>query len=671
MNLGAASIGFGRRVVALIAALWIVSSACSQDVLDAIDPPPAAVPTCAPVTGAQSPTDPVKVTVNLAQPGHAIPASLYGAFFEEINNAGEGGVYAELVNNRAFNARASETSSPSLDPWTLVTTVGAAGAMSLDSTQPLNTVLDQSLKLTVSTVPAGGRVGIANPGYWGIALAPGVTYTLSLYAKAAPGFSGPITVSLESELGVVFAQETLSGVTATWQKFTAVLEVKNLAASTTTNRLVVSASTVGTVWFDMVSLFPPTWKGRPNGLRPDVMDFLAAAAPQFLRFPGGNYVQGSDANTYFRWETTIGDVAQRPGHYNSAWGYWVTDGLGFDEFFRLCEDLEVEPVLAIFAGYFFGSPVPEANMAAYVEEAVDELEYALGDASTPWGAKRVANGHPAPYNLTYVEIGNNDFIGDGSASYISYRFPMIRNAINAKFPWIKFIATEQVPAPIPDVIDAHYYLTAAEMIQLSHQYDATSRTGPGVMVSEYAVQSGAVWTLGAAIAEAAAMTGFERNSDIVSMASYAPLFVNDANRDWVPDLIVLNAGAVYGTPSYYVQKMFATHVGDTVLPNVVTGDGGALFVATSLRQSDGSVFIKVANTSAKIQASAITLEGVTCLTAAGVASVLTSALVTDTNSFSNPTKVSPVDSELARVGASFSFAFPANSVTAITLPAVH
>jgi alpha-L-arabinofuranosidase len=349
----------------------------------------------------------------------------------------------------------------------------------------------------------------------------------------------------------------------------------------------------------------------------------------------------------------------------------VTDGLGFDEFFRLCEDLEVEPVLAIFAGYFFGSPVPEANMAAYVEEAVDELEYALGDASTPWGAKRVANGHPAPYNLTYVEIGNNDFIGDGSASYISYRFPMIRNAINAKFPWIKFIATEQVPAPIPDVIDAHYYLTAAEMIQLSHQYDATSRTGPGVMVSEYAVQSGAVWTLGAAIAEAAAMTGFERNSDIVSMASYAPLFVNDANRDWVPDLIVLNAGAVYGTPSYYVQKMFATHVGDTVLPNVVTGDGGALFVATSLRQSDGSVFIKVANTSAKIQASAITLEGVTCLTAAGVASVLTSALVTDTNSFSNPTKVSPVDSELARVGASFSFAFPANSVTAITLPAVH
>jgi alpha-N-arabinofuranosidase len=191
------------------------------------------------------------------------------------------------------------------------------------------------------------------------------------------------------------------------------------------------------------------------------------------------------------------------------------------------------------------------------------------------------------------------------------------------------------------------------------------------MVSEYAVQSGAVWTLGAAIAEAAAMTGFERNSDIVSMASYAPLFVNDANRDWVPDLIVLNAGAVYGTPSYYVQKMFATHVGDTVLPNVVTGDGGALFVATSLRQSDGSVFIKVANTSAKIQASAITLEGVTCLTAAGVASVLTSALVTDTNSFSNPTKVSPVDSELARVGASFSFAFPANSVTAITLPAVH
>jgi alpha-L-arabinofuranosidase len=611
------------------------------------------------------------MTIHLDQPGHAIPASLYGAFFEEINNAGDGGMYAELIQNRAFNAQASETAAPSSDPWTLVTSVGAAGTMSLDATQPLNSVLTQSLKLTISTVAAGERVGIANPGYSGIALAPGVSYTASLYAKAASGFSGPLTLSLESASGTVMAQANIGGLTSTWQKFTAVLSVGNLPAPTTNNRLVVSASNLGTVWLDMVSLFPPTWKGHSNGLRPDVVDLLAAMTPQFLRFPGGNYLQGSDANTYFQWQNTIGDVAQRPGHYNIAWEYWVSDGLGIDELFQLCEDLQAEPVLAIFAGYFFGSPVPEANMAPYVQDAVDEVEYALGDASTPWGAKRVANGHPAPYNLTYVEIGNNDLIGDGSASYLAYRFSMIHDAIKAQFPSIQFIATESVPSPTPDLVDDHYYLTVPDMTQLAHQYDATSRSGPKVMVGEYAVTQGNIWTLDAALSEAAAMTGFERNSDLVSMASYAPLFVNDANHDWNPDLIVLNTGAVYGTPSYYVQKMFATHVGDTLLPAVVSGDGGALYVAASLRQSDGTVFVKVANTSATAQATAIAVAGVTCGLATATASVLTSVALTDTNSFANPTKISPVDSPVAVVGTSLSFTFPANSVTVITLLDVH
>jgi alpha-L-arabinofuranosidase len=609
----------------------------------------------------------VKMTIDVNQPGHVIPSALYGAFFEEINNGGEGGTYAELINNRAFNAQTSETSAPSPDPWTLVMGAGAAGTMSLDSTQPLNSVLAQSLKLVVSKVPAGSRVGIANSGYWGIAVAPGVTYTVSLYAKAGSDFSGPLTVSLESASGAVLAHASIGGLTSTWQKFTEVLPVDNMAAPATDNRLVVSASSAGTIWLDVVSLFPPTWKDRANGLRPDVMNLLADMTPQFVRFPGGNYVQGGDANTSFQWKTTIGDVAQRPGHYNSAWGYWVSDGLGLDEFFQACEDLEAEPVLAMFAGDFFGGPVSQADMAPYVQDAVDEVEYALGDASTTWGAKRIANGHPAPYNLNYVEIGNNDNLGGASASYIAYRFPMIHDAIKAQYPWIKVIATEQVPTPVPDIVDDHYYLSVPDMEQLSHQYDTTSRTGPGVMVGEYAVTSGNIWTLDAAISEAAAMTGFERNSDIVSMASYAPLFVNDANRDWSPDLIVLNAGAVYGTPSYYVQKMFATHVGDTYLPSHVSGDGGSLYVAASMRQSDRSVFVKVANTSSTLQGAAITLGGATCVGSTSTASVLTSAALTDANSFANPTKVSPVDSSVTGVGASFSFTFPANSVTALTL----
>jgi alpha-L-arabinofuranosidase len=520
-------------------------------------------------------------------------------------------------------------------------------------------------------VAAGARVGIANTGYWGIAVAPGVSYTASLYAKAGSGFSGPLTLSLESASGTVLAHASISGLTSSWKKFTEVLTVANLAAPTTNNRLVVSASSVGTVWLDMVSLFPPTWKGRANGFRPDVMNLLASAAPRFIRFPGGNYLQGSDANTSFQWKTTIGDVAQRPGHYNSAWGYWVSDGLGIDEFFQLCEDLQAEPVLAIFAGYYFGSAVSQANIAPYVQDAVDEVEYALGDASTTWGAMRVANGHPAPYNLNYVEIGNNDNLGTGSASYLAYRFPMIHDAIKAQYPSVKVIATEQVPSPVPDMVDDHYYLSVEDMIQLSHQYDATSRTGPNVMVGEYAVMNGNIWTLDAAISEAAAMTGFERDSDIVSMASYAPLFVNDANHDWNPDLIVLNAGAVYGTPSYYAQKMFATHVGDMFLPTVITGDGGSLYVAASLRQSDRTVFVKVANTSAMPQATTIALEGATCVVTTAAASVLTSATLMDTNSFASPTHVSPVESTVDGVGASFAFTFPANSATVLTLLDVH
>jgi alpha-L-arabinofuranosidase len=654
----------------LVWAIAVVSSACSEGALDAIDPPLAGKPMCTPA-GGSAPLGTVKMRVNVAEPGHAIPATLYGAFLEEINNGGEGGIYGELISNRAFNAQASGTAAPSLDPWTLVTSRGAAGTMSLDATQPLNSVLAQSLNLTVSKVAEGGRVGIANPGYWGIAVTPGTSYTASIRAKAAPGFSGAVTVSLESVSGTVLAQSTISGVTSDWQEFTRGLTVGDMAGPTTNNRLVVSTSSVGTVWLDMVSLFPPTWKGRPNGLRPDVAEILASASPRFLRFPGGNYLQGSDVHTYFQWKNTIGDVAQRPGHYNSAWNYWVTDGLGIDEYLQLCEDLQAEPVLAMFAGDFFGGPVSQADMGPYVQDAVDEIEYALGDSSTVWGAKRIANGHPAPYNLTFVEIGNNDSIGAGNASYDAYRFPMFYDAIKAAFPQIQVIATEQVSSRTPDMVDDHYYVSASEMIQLSHQYDATSRTGPHVMVGEYAVMTGDIWTLDAAIAEAAAMAGFERNSDIVSMGSYAPLLVNDAHHNWDPDLIVLNAATVYGTPSYYVQKMFATHVGDTFLPTTVTGDGGALYVTSSMRRKDRSVFVKVANTSATAQSTAITLEGASCVSSAATASVLTSAAVSDTNSFASPAHVVPVESTVAGVGASFLFTFPANSVTALSLPDVH
>jgi alpha-L-arabinofuranosidase len=357
-------------------------------------------------------------------------------------------------------------------------------------------------------------------------------------------------------------------------------------------------------------------------------------------------------------------MANRFGHYNS-WGYWVSDGLGIDEFFRMCEDLGAEPVLAIFDGFFLNTPVAKADMGRFVQDAVDEVEYAIGDRSTPWGAKRAANGHPAPYALTSVEVGNEDDLGGGAASYVGYRFPMIYGAIKARFPSIKVIATAHGTTPAPDVIDEHFYVSAPKMFALSRRYDTASRTGPKVMIGEYAMNGAGVSNLDAALSEAAAMTGFERNSDVVSAVSYAPLFVNEEYRNWAPDLIVLNAAAVYGTPSYYVQKMFATHLGDTFLPTVVHGDGGALFVAASQRQSDHALFVKVVNASASAQPTAIILNGAACVPRAA-ASVLTSAALSDTNSFVNPTKVSPVDSSVAYADGRFVFAFPAHSVTVLT-----
>jgi alpha-L-arabinofuranosidase len=501
-----------------------------------------------------------QLTVHVDQPSHKISPTLYGLMTEEINHSYDGGLYAELIQNRIFKDSREEPIH-----WSLVQGEGAKGQIALDDTNPINTTaLTTSLRMDI----AAGHVGVANEGFWGIPALPNTTYHASFYAKAAAGFTGPLTVDIESNDGAtVLATAAVPQIDVYWRKYDATLTTGQITASEN-NRFVISATGPATVWLNLVSLFPPTFNNRPNGNRIDLMQMLADMHPAFLRLPGGNYLEGNSIAERFAWKTTVGPLENRPGH-QGPWGYRSSDGLGLLEYLDWCEDLKIEPVLAVFAGYALRGQhiAPGPDLQPYVQEALDEIEYAIGDAGTPWGKQRAADGHPDPFTIHYVEIGNEDNF-DRSGSYDG-RYAQFYAAIKARYPDLKLIATTSVHSLVPDVQDDHYYRSARAMERDSHHYDNTPRTGPKIFVGEWASTEGRPTpTLNAALGDAAWMTGMERNSDVVVIASYAPLLVN-VNRgasQWGTNLIGYDALTSFGSPSYYAQKMFSENRGDTVLP---------------------------------------------------------------------------------------------------------
>jgi alpha-N-arabinofuranosidase len=307
---------------------------------------------------------------------------------------------------------------------------------------------------------------------------------VSFYAKTV-GSPGALTVGLESTSGAVLAQTTLTGLTTNWQKFTSWLTVSGLSSRTSNNQLVVAAHSPGTVWLNVVSLFPQTWHGRPNGLRSDIMNVLSGMKPKLMRFPGGDYIEGCDLTQRWNWKQTIGNIEQRPGH-ETTWGYFSSDGLGLHEYLQMPEDLGAAPILALFAGNSKGHVVDPSQLRQYVQDALDAIQYAIGATNTTWGAKRAANGHRAPFSLSYVEVGNED----PPDSYKSYVFPMFYDAIKAQYPSIQVIATRDVSVPKPDVVDEHFYLDTPSLIGLSRRYDSYNRSGPKIFVGEYAALGG-------------------------------------------------------------------------------------------------------------------------------------------------------------------------------------
>jgi alpha-N-arabinofuranosidase len=635
-------------------------------------------------------TNPVPVLqINAGQVTGPVSPTLYGLMTEEINYSYEGGLYGELIRNRTFEADTNEAKF-----WTAT----GSATLALDPTTPLNSALNTSLKLDATRAAKNSPAGIANGGYWGIPVRPKTAYHASFYAKAAAGFRGPLTVALTSTDGkTTFASAEISGITGDWKKFEVTLITKKVEPSKD-NQFTLTTTAPGTIWLQQVSLFPPTFAHRANGNRPDLMQRLADMQPKFLRFPGGNYLEGDYINTRFDWKKTIGDTAQRPGH-PSCWGYWSTDGLGLMEFLGWCEDLHMEPVLAVFAGYALKHDYikPGPDLEPYVQEALEEIEYVTGDAGTKWGAQRVKDGHPAPFVLHYVEIGNEDWF-DKSGSYDG-RFTQIYDAIKAKYPQLQLIATAKVKSRTPDLLDEHYYRSQEEMELHALDYDQYSRSNhTRIFCGEWATRVGSPTpNMAGALGDAAWMTGMERNSDLVLISCYAPMFVNVSDlgpgrsMQWKTDLIGYDALDSYGSPAYYAQKMFSTHHGDVILatasqniptqtwqppakkrngveqPLPPTQQLRKLFFDATRDRHSGTIFLKVVNSLGMPQPVKIEISGAASVAAEGEAIVLKADSPNDTNSLQEPAKIIPVTETVQGLGAEFTRTFPPYSITVLEL----
>jgi alpha-N-arabinofuranosidase len=621
------------------------------------------------------------ITIDASTPAGKVSPLLYGLMTEEINHAYDGGLYAELIRNRAF---LDDAKGPA--HWSAVQGDGAAATIALDPAQPLNDAIPTSLRLEATQASTGHRAGVANEGYWGIPVRPNTRYRASFFARAAAGFTGPVTASIESEDGTrTFATARVPAVTGAWKQYEVTLSTSNVEPTAKT-RFVLSVERPGTLWLGLVSLFPPTFKNQANGFRPDLLQMLVDMRPKFLRFPGGNYLEGDQIADRFDWKKTLGPIAERPGH-QAPWGYRSTDGLGLYEFLMWAEDMNAEPVLAVYAGYSLkGAYVkPGPDLEPYIQDALDEIEYVMGPASSKWGSLRAKAGHPAPFKLTYVEVGNEDFF-DRSGSY-DQRFAQFNTAIKARYPQLQVISTvgfehpenQRVRSVTPDVVDEHYYRTVDAFLKAARgQYDKYDRKGPKIFVGEWGAYETPFepWNprsrgeaptpnLRAAIGDAAWMTEMERNADIVIMHCYAPLLVNvnPGARQWRPNLIGYDALRVYGSPSYHAIKLFATHVGDEILKS--TAADTDVLVSVTRDSRSRTLYVKLVNPGSSPAPVQLDITGAT-LRPTGTALTLAGD-AQDTNSIDAPERVVPRTSQVTGVASGFTYTVPANGIVVLTL----
>ena len=531
----------------------------------------------------------VVINVDATQKGPKISPTHYGIFYEDINHAADGGLYAELIRNRSFeddlmgggrnmrrrggqNNQNEGQTEPRISNWF---SVGSA-SLKLIQENLLNSV--QHNALNVMLKKSGD--GVRNEGFWGMNAVKGTKYRLSFWAKSLNGYNGTITAQLQSTNGQSLGNVKINAnFGKEWKKYTAIITA---TGNDPRAEFSLTADKVGEFQIDVVSLFPPTFKNRENGMRPDLAQMLADMHPRFMRFPGGCFVEGQQSpDNAFRWKRTIGPIEQREGHANVNWGYRTSDGIGFHEFLQLSEDLGAKPLFVVNVGIWHGGCTPYDQIGEWIEECMDALEYANGDITTKYGKMRAENGHPAPFNLEYIEIGNENYNfnmnnNSDQSDHYPERYIQFYNAIKAKYPNVHCIGNvESWSTDNPswrnnypvEMVDEHYYRNPKWFADRFDKYDSYDRSKYKIYVGEYAVTSqfGDIGNLNAALGEAVYMMGMENNSDVVVMNSYAPIFVNENDARWRPDMIRFNSNKVMGTPSYYVQQLFPNNIGTQVL----------------------------------------------------------------------------------------------------------
>jgi len=639
------------------------------------------------------------VTVDLKSPGKAISPDLFGIFFEDINYAADGGLYAELIQNGSFEYDITEQSAwNALSYWELAKRGGGDGNWAVENSRPLNANNPHYLVLDVKK--AGEGVGLSNPGFDGITVKAGETYDASFFAhqifmnqrwgsnSSIEGKPMPVTVRLESKDGEVLGQAQLQIVGRDWKRLTASLTPTRDEAAA---RFVLLANAAGGIALDQISLFPhKTFHDRPNGLRADLAQVIADIHPKFIRFPGGCLAHGDGTNNFYRWKDTVGPVEQRRSQKN-LWGYHQSVGLGYFEYFQFCEDIGAKPLPILAAGVScqnsdhtgeVGQQCLEmVDMPAYIQDVLDLIEWANGPATSTWGAKRAEAGHPQPFHLQYLGIGNEDVISPG----FKERFKMIFDAVKAKHPEITVVGTV---GPYPDgkdfeegwkfanelgvpIVDEHYYKPPQWFLDNLKRYDSYDRSHSKVYAGEYAAHDPGRGTdkntLRSALAEAAYMTQLERNGDVVRMASYAPLLANLHHTQWTPDMIYFNNTRVIPTLNYYVQALFGANSGDTYLEthteNLPDSDKVAMSAVRDAK--GGDVILKFVNNGAAPKALTVKLPDAKALNANATKSVLTGELT----AANTPETAKPLMPEVSpiTVGESFDYEAPANSLTVIRI----
>jgi len=604
------------------------------------------------------------LVVKADQPKADIQPAMWGVFFEDINFAADGGIYAELVKNRSF-----EFKSP-LTGWKEIIQGDAKGRLLIinqENEKPSNPRV-----LNIKADAMKGAFGISNEGFRGMGIRKDNQYNFSILARSIEG-KVKLKVELINASGQKIGEATLENFTSEWGKYSTSFKASATDPKALLNVLFVGK---GEIEVDMVSLFPKdTWKNRPNGLRPDIVQLLADMKPGFIRFPGGCIVEGFDLDNRYQWKNTIGNIEDRKtiiSRWNTEFkhrltaDYYQSFGLGFYEYFQLAEDLGAEPLPILNCGmacqFNSAEVVPVDKLDPYIQDALDLIEFANGGVESKWGGLRAKMGHPAPFKMRLLGVGNEQW----GEQYIE-RYKVMSKALKEKHPEITLISD---PGPSPDgemfeylwgelrklnadIVDEHYYQNPSWFLNNVKRYDNYDRKGPKVFAGEYAVQTVATtspdnknnWQ--SALSEAAYMTGLERNADIVYMASYAPLFAHSEGWQWTPDLIWFDNLHVYGTPNYYVQKLFSTNKGTQVLPLLyqdkpVTGQD-SLYASAVIDKNTREIIVKIVNTSNKTQTGKVIIETAKELSSKAKVLILKSNKLDEMNSFDNPKQISPVE----------------------------